>query len=50
LGSALDAAKRTAPQRPHPRLADTPPENLVPTAVSGVIDKASELVHQARNS
>jgi iron-sulfur cluster repair protein YtfE (RIC family) len=48
LGQALDAAKRVAPLRPHPRQPDNPPENVIPVAVSGVIDKARELVHQAR--
>jgi hemerythrin superfamily protein len=48
LGAALDSAKRTAPRRPHPRLPDTTPDNVIPLAVSGVIDKARDLVHQAR--
>jgi hemerythrin superfamily protein len=48
LGTALQSARRTAPRRPHPRLPDTTPDNVIPMAVSGVIDKARDLVHQAR--
>jgi len=48
LGAALRSARRTAPRRAHPRLPDTTPDNVIPTAVVGVIDKARDLVHQAR--
>jgi hemerythrin superfamily protein len=48
LGTALQSARRTAPRRPRPRLPDTAPDNVIPTAVSGVIDKARDLVHHAR--
>jgi hemerythrin superfamily protein len=50
LGSALQSARRTAPRRPHPRLPDTVLDNVIPTAVVGVIDRARDLVHQARKS
>jgi hemerythrin-like domain-containing protein len=49
LGAALQSARRSAPRRPHPHLPDTAPDNVIPTAVVGVIDRARDLVHQARN-
>jgi hemerythrin-like domain-containing protein len=48
LGEALEAAKKKAPTRPHPRSPDEAPGNLVPTAVSGVMDKATDLVKSVR--
>jgi hemerythrin superfamily protein len=38
LGELLEAAKKAAPTRPHPRAPDTPPGNLVAGAVSKVLD------------
>jgi hemerythrin superfamily protein len=40
LAQALEAAKRFAPTRPHPRAPDTPPGNIVAGAAAGVVDKA----------
>ncbi len=40
MGDAMDAAKGTAPTRPHPRSPDTPPANLVTGAAAGLVDKA----------
>jgi len=48
LGNALVAAKRTASKRPHPRFPDEPPGNLLPGAISGVVDKAHDLVKAVR--
>jgi hemerythrin-like domain-containing protein len=42
IGDRMEAAKKTAPRRPHPRAADTPPGNLVSGAVAGVVDKVRE--------
>ena len=48
LGEALHDAKRTASKRPHPRTSDEPPGNLLPDTVSGVVDKARDLVKSVR--
>ena len=40
LGDALEAAKKFAPTRPHPRLADTPPMNVAIGGVAAVVDRA----------
>lgn len=39
LGDSLEAAKRIAPTRPHPRAPDEPPANLVTAPVAGLADK-----------
>jgi hemerythrin superfamily protein len=44
IGDAMEAAKKTAPRRPHPRAADTPPGNLAAGAVAGVVDKVRDAV------
>jgi len=48
LGRELEAAKSTVPDRPHPRLPDEPPGNLIASVAAGVVDaarsRASELV------
>jgi hemerythrin superfamily protein len=40
IGGTLQMAKRSAPVRPHPRLPDTPPANLVIGGVVSVLDRA----------
>jgi hemerythrin-like domain-containing protein len=40
IGDAMEAAKKAAPTRPHPRAPDTPPGNLAAGAVAGAVDKA----------
>jgi hemerythrin-like domain-containing protein len=40
LGSALQAAKRTAPTKPHPHLPDEPPVLSLVGAAAGVVDLA----------
>ena len=40
LGEAMEAAKETAPTRPHPRQPDTPPLNIVLGAPIAILDKA----------
>jgi hemerythrin superfamily protein len=40
IGEALQKAKQSAPVKPHPRLADTPPANLVMGGVVSVLDRA----------
>jgi hemerythrin-like domain-containing protein len=43
LGSALVAAKRTAPTRPHPEAPDTPPGNVVAQVLTAPLDAAANL-------
>jgi len=40
LAEAMEAAKKVAPTRPHPRAPDTPPGNIVAGAAAGAVDKA----------
>jgi hemerythrin superfamily protein len=40
IGDALAKAKESAPTRPHPRLADTPPLNVAIGSVAAVVDRA----------
>ena len=47
LGEAMEAAKKMAPTRPHPRAPDHPPGNLVAGAVSAVLDRGREVVLEA---
>ena len=42
IGDQMEEAKKTAPKRPHPRAADTPPGNLVSGAVAGAVDRLRE--------
>ena len=39
LGQALADAKKSAPTRPHPRMPDAGPANLVAGAITGVVDR-----------
>ena len=43
LGEQITEAKRTAPTRPHPRSADTPPMNLIGGTVNAALDHAREV-------
>jgi hemerythrin superfamily protein len=47
LGKALEAAKKTAPTKPHPRAPDTPPGNLVAGAGASMLDRGRDLVGAA---
>ena len=47
LGEELEAAKKIAPTRPHPKAPDEPPGNIVAGAVAGVVDKARDALHVA---
>ena len=42
LGEAMEAAKKTAPTRPHPRQPDTPPANVVLGMPIAILDRAIE--------
>ncbi|HWE23419.1 MAG TPA: hemerythrin domain-containing protein [Myxococcales bacterium] len=42
LAKALQAAKKTAPTRPHPRAPDEPPGNVVAGGVAAVMDKGRD--------
>jgi hemerythrin superfamily protein len=44
LGEAMAQARDAAPTRPHPRLSDTPPGNIVGGAVLNVIDRVGDTV------
>jgi hemerythrin superfamily protein len=48
LGEALEKAKQTAPTRPHPRLPDAPPANVVTAPAAGLADRALRVVGRAR--
>lgn len=41
VGDAMQAAKKVVPSRPHPRMPDEPPGNLV-GPIAGVLDKARD--------
>jgi hemerythrin superfamily protein len=47
IGDAMEAAKSTAPRRPHPRAADTPPGNIVTGAVAGAVDRLHKVAEHA---
>ena len=40
MGETLEHLERTAPTRPHPRIPDTPPLNLLVGLPAAVIDRA----------
>jgi hemerythrin superfamily protein len=44
LGDAMESAKKIAPTRPHPRLPDTPPGNIIGGAAAGVADRVGDTV------
>jgi hemerythrin-like domain-containing protein len=44
LGEVMAKARETAPRRPHPRLTDTPPGNILGGAVLNVIDRVGDTV------
>ncbi len=44
LGDEMDKAKAVVATRPHPHAPDTPPANVVAGLVSGVIDRAKDVV------
>jgi hemerythrin superfamily protein len=48
LGDKMEKAKAVVPTRPHPHAPDTPPGKAVAGLVSGVIDRAKDLVDQRR--
>lgn len=44
LGDAMEAAKKGAPTRPHPRLPDTPPMNLLVGGPAAIVDRVRRSV------
>ncbi|HEX6425436.1 MAG TPA: hemerythrin domain-containing protein [Acidimicrobiales bacterium] len=44
LGDVMAAARETAPTRPHPRMPDTPPGNVVVGAAAGMADRLGATV------
>ncbi|MEO6652231.1 MAG: hemerythrin domain-containing protein [Ilumatobacteraceae bacterium] len=47
LGNELNAARSSAPTRPHPIAPDTPPGNLVSNVVAAPLDAAADLTARA---
>ena len=47
LGEVMEAAKKAAPTRPHPRAPDTPPGNLVAGAGAATVEKAKRAIKKA---
>ncbi len=43
-GAAMEEAKKTAPTRPHPRMPDSGPANLVTGTIAGVVDRVGDNV------
>lgn len=50
LGEDLEAARRTAPTRPHPRSPDEPPANLIANTMAGLVDRARGVVRKTAES
>jgi hemerythrin superfamily protein len=50
LGDAMVEAKRSAPTRPHPRVPDTPPGNVLAAPVAAVVDAAKDATKRAVRS
>lgn len=46
LGNAMDAAKTTAPSRPHPRAPSTPPGNVAANHAAGIVDRVEDTVSE----
>jgi hemerythrin superfamily protein len=44
LGETMDAARKAAPTKPHPKAPDEPPANLVANPGAAVIDKGRERI------
>ncbi len=45
IGDALAQAKMSAPTKPHPRMPDTGPVNVVAGAIAGVVDRVNDNVY-----
>jgi hemerythrin superfamily protein len=48
LGATMEAAKATAPRRPHPKAPDTPPANLIVAPAAGLADRARSALRGRR--
>jgi hemerythrin superfamily protein len=46
LGETMDAARKNAPTKPHPKAPDEPPRNLVAGPAAAAMDKASDTVSE----
>jgi hemerythrin superfamily protein len=47
LGEEMAKAKSKAPTRPHPRMPDTPPGNVLTAPIAALVDKAREVGKRA---
>ena len=50
LGERLELAKKTAPNRPHPKAPDEPPANLVTGPVTAVADRGRSFLRGRRKA
>lgn len=50
IGEQMEAARKIAPTRPHPRTPDTPPGNIVAGAGAGPLDRARSLARRKASS
>ena len=50
LGAELEAARSTAPTRPHPSAPDEPPASTVATVLTAPLDAAADLTNRAGNA
>jgi hemerythrin superfamily protein len=50
MGEALGVARLVAPTRPHPKLPDTPPANVVVGAAVAVVDRARDVARDVRRT
>jgi hemerythrin superfamily protein len=50
LGRSLEAARATAPKRPHPNAPDTPPGNLVANVIAAPLDAAASITSRAADA
>lgn len=48
LGRQMEAGKKTAPKRPHPRSPDEPPGNVVAAPVASLLDAGKNMVKGVR--
>lgn len=50
LGQQMAEAEAAAPTRPHPRLSDVPPFNLLQQQLMGIVDRGRDTLREARDA